>query len=514
MVEDNSNNNISTGNSTEHSKILSQQITEATAKMNELHLNHRIQVEKLNTEILLISTQLQELEKQLVNVRSENTQLRVKLENNCVQIRTINDEKEQHIKKVNQEIRMKQEQFNNQLISTKKDYNVLMDNESSRLNNLKSITTQQKVTKENLNQELSERRDQLRNVELRNQEGEVILRKLLSTIHTLKGNIRVIARLRPLFPDETSGCITVNNPIELKIDDIDSCGKTLSSIPFKLDQIFGTTSTQSDLFDAFSDHLKTALLGQNCSLLALGPSGSGKTYCLEGNINDPEGKGIILRCISVLFSEIRTLKEQGWSYDISVCYLEINDEEVKDLFLFEDHRITPDIKFDDKIKRVVISEVTTMKIKEPDEVHSLLNSVQQRRFNSSNLNNQHMVFQVHITGKHGITNEARHGTINIVELPASNRNIVECVKKNSLNVNASFQVLANVVCSLANQEKNVPYRGSKITHLLQYSFAAEKMMMLLTLSPNVREYTDSLNALKFASKITNCEIKKTVKTNK
>jgi len=117
--------------------------------------------------------------------------------------------------------------------------------------------------------------------------------------------------------------------------------------------------------------------------------------------------------------------------DISVCYVEI-DEEIKDLFQFDtavghniEHR-APDIKTDDKMKRVYISEVTTMKIKDPEEVHSLLSTIMGRRANNNNLptntnqkNQSYFLFQIHITGRNSQTNEYRNGTMNIIELPSS-----------------------------------------------------------------------------------------------
>jgi len=181
--------------------------------------------------------------------------------------------------------------------------------------------------------------------------------------------------------------MTVTNPIELKLDELDTTGKMISSCSFKLDHIYGTETSQSQIFEEFEDLIKSSLQGHNCSLLAVGQSGSGKTYSLEGQIKDPEAQGIITRSILLLFREINILKEQGWNLEISVCFIEI-DEEIKDLFQFDtvghtEHR-APDIKTDDKMKRVYITEVTTMKIKDPEEVHSLLSTVMERKANKNN----------------------------------------------------------------------------------------------------------------------------------
>jgi len=174
----------------------------------------------------------------------------------------------------------------------------------------------------------------------------------------------------------------------------------------------------------------------------------------------------------------------------------------------------PDIKPDDKLKRGYITEVNTMKIKDPEEVQSLLNTVIERRDNTHpSSNDRHIVFQINISGRNNLTNESRYGTINIIELPSSDRIASESTKEPIL-INPNLLPISNVICALANQDKTVPYRASKITQLLQYSLVGGRVMVLLTLAPGAKHYMGSLNVLKFASKLSALEVKKQTKNTK
>jgi len=99
--------------------------------------------------------------------------------------------------------------------------------------------------------------------------------------------------------------------------------------------------------------------------------------------------------------------------------------------------------------------------------------------------------------------------MNIIELPSSDLiSSSESTKKESLLINPKLLPISNVICALVNQDKNVPYRTSKITQLLQYSLASGRVMVLLNLSPYAKHYMESLNVLKFATKLSTCEVKK------
>lgn len=67
--------------------------------------------------------------------------------------------------------------------------------------------------------------------------------------------------------------------------------------------------------------------------------------------------------------------------------------------------------------------------------------------------------------------------------------------------------LGNVILALLKKQEHVPYRNSKLTHLLMPSLGGNsKTLMLLNISPLDECYNETLNSLRFASNVNNCKI--------
>jgi len=99
----------------------------------------------------------------------------------------------------------------------------------------------------------------------------------------------------------------------------------------------------------------------------------------------------------------------------------------------------------------------------------------------------------------------------------------ECLKKTgnegvaqteTKHINKSLCSLVDVFYSLANRSAHVPYRNSKLTHLLQDSIGGESKVVLLShISPHINDFAESVNTLHFSSKVSTVE-KGAIKKNK
>ncbi|XP_042189058.1 kinesin-like protein KIF25 [Callorhinchus milii] len=68
-------------------------------------------------------------------------------------------------------------------------------------------------------------------------------------------------------------------------------------------------------------------------------------------------------------------------------------------------------------------------------------------------------------------------------------------------INRSLSALSDVLGALAEQRSHVPYRNSKLTHLLQDSIGGDaKLMVMLCVSPAQRYITESLQSLGFGAR--------------
>ncbi|SMN22956.1 similar to Saccharomyces cerevisiae YEL061C CIN8 Kinesin motor protein involved in mitotic spindle assembly and chromosome segregation [Maudiozyma saulgeensis] len=109
----------------------------------------------------------------------------------------------------------------------------------------------------------------------------------------------------------------------------------LNSKRYTVDKVFGPSASQSLLFAEVAQPLFHEFIqGYNCTMLVYGMTSTGKTYTmtgdeqLDGNDTLSEKAGIIPR---ILFQLFDTLKEQDLDHIVKCSFIELYNEELKDL---------------------------------------------------------------------------------------------------------------------------------------------------------------------------------------
>jgi kinesin family protein C1 len=389
-----------------------------------------------------------------------------------------------------------------------------------------------KVQNQNANEELEMKKALLKEADQQIHESEMLRKVLHNQILELKGNIRVFCRTRPLSEEEISIQANQNVPTISYTTKGEKTGKGLqlhmcsdnkkskkrssngeSHYNFDFDRSFQEQASQEEVFEEISQLVQSALDGYKVCIFAYGQTGSGKTHTMIGN---PSSPGMIPRSLEQIFQSAEKMKEQGWTYTISVRMMEIYNEEYKDLLgkklpAGKQHTVKHDQQGKTSVSYMTEAKVTSM-----EKVNTLLNKAMSVRSVGATQCNEHssrshFVFSLNIEGTNNTLAQTVSGVLNLVDLAGSERLSKSQATgdrlKETQNINKSLSALGDVIVSINNGDSHVPFRNSKLTWLLQPCLGNQsKALMFVNVSPNQESAQETLCSLRFASKVNACEI--------
>ncbi|KAL6071666.1 kinesin-like nuclear fusion protein [Balamuthia mandrillaris] len=393
-------------------------------------------------------------------------------------------------------------------------------------------------------------------LEYKSREHEQLRRKLHNTIQELKGNIRVFCRVRPLIGAEAEDEENAESPFafpencdekELEVSQsgresvVGGKAGPSKKFRFQFDKVFRPEATQVEVFEEISQLVQSALDGYNTCIFTYGQTGSGKTFTMEGPGmqemglvgEDMEKRGMIPRTVEQIFETTRYLQEKGWEYTMEAAFLEIYNEEIRDLLKKKKAKAAGssssanqkkdkeakkdkyEIKHDAK-GNTTVTNLTTVTVEQPYQVYDLLKrAAHNRAVASTKLNERssrsHSVFQLKLSGLNKINGKTTVGILNLIDLAGSERLANSGATGDRLtetkNINRSLSCLGDVIYSLATKGQHIPYRNSKLTYLLQNCLGGNsKTLMFVNISPLARDVNESLSSLRFATKVNSCDI--------
>eukprot|EP00980_Cylindrotheca_fusiformis_P000370 scaffold91_cov127-Cylindrotheca_fusiformis.AAC.30 len=365
--------------------------------------------------------------------------------------------------------------------------------------------------------------------------GEQIRRQMHNCIQELRGNIRVYVRTRPFLPGDRQ---TTDSPIDVSPD-----GESLaimdrrsgSALDFKFDKIFPPSAGQEVVFDEVSDFVQSALDGYHVCLFSYGQTGSGKTHTMQGCGNGTM-RGIIPRAVEQILSQARTLNKQKWKFTISASFLEIYNENLKDLLVSmglgasaKSGKSKPLAIKRDREGKSFVQGLTSVPIEVEEssmgmeQLETLMGiAARARSVASTKMNSQssrsHSVFMLHLNGFNEDSGAIVNGALNLCDLAGSERldrsgaGADAARLKETQSINKSLSCLGDVFNALSTGASHVPYRNSKLTYLLQDCLSGDgKALMFVNLSPTTASSGESVCSLRFAQRVNQVELGKATK---
>ncbi|GKV20670.1 hypothetical protein SLEP1_g30758 [Rubroshorea leprosula] len=338
-------------------------------------------------------------------------------------------------------------------------------------------------------------------------------KRLYNEVIELKGNIRVFLRCRPLNQVEVAnGCTSVVEFDSSQENEMHIISSDSSKKQFKFDHVFGPQNSQEDVFAQTKPVVTSVLDGYNVCIFAYGQTGTGKTFTMEGT---PENRGVNYRTLEELF-RISRERSKIMNYELYVSMLEVYNEKIRDLLAENSNQ--PSKRLEIKQAADGMQEVPGLieaHVHGTEEVWELLKSGSRvRSVGSTNANElssrSHCLLRVTVKGENLINGQKTKSHLWLVDLAGSERvgkiEVEGERLKESQFINKSLSALGDVVSALASKTGHIPYRNSKVTHMLQSSLGGDcKTLMFVQISPSTADLGETLCSLNFASRVRGIE---------
>ncbi|KAJ6539068.1 kinesin-domain-containing protein [Mycena capillaripes] len=284
---------------------------------------------------------------------------------------------------------------------------------------------------------------------------------------------------------------------------------------FMFDRVFNNEAHQQDVYEATAQPLLQGLLnGYNATVFAYGATGCGKTHTISGTESDP---GIIYLTMADLFQRIEDRRDE-WNVEVMVTFLEIYNEEIRDLLADPGTPIPRGGLSIREDKTVKVAGLAELRPNSAEEVKEIVLQGNLRRTQSPTLANatssrSHAVLQVHITQSPrtaSLSEQRTMATLSIIDLAGSERaaattNMGQRMVEGA-NINKSLLALGNCInalCESGGAVRHVPYRNSKLTRLLKFSLGGNcKTVMIVCVAPTSNHFDDTHNTLVYADRAT------------
>ena len=203
-------------------------------------------------------------------------------------------------------------------------------------------------------------------------------------------------------------------------------------------------------------------------------------------------RGIVARAMEQVGQYKTELEEKGWEYSMEVSFLEIYNENIRDLL-----RSTPSDELKHDIKRdaqgnVTVTDLTKISVdpKDTEQINMIMDIAARHRSVGTTAMNarssrSHSVFCLHLKACNTKQGLVLKGALNLVDLAGSERldrsGATGDRMKETVAINKSLSSLTDVFVAIGNKQSHIPFRNSKLTYLLQPSLSGDGKTLMVSL---------------------------------
>ncbi|XP_006989428.1 kinesin-like protein KIFC2 isoform X1 [Peromyscus maniculatus bairdii] len=329
----------------------------------------------------------------------------------------------------------------------------------------------------------------------------------------LKGNIRVLCRLRPA-EGIPSSLVSVEPG---QGGTITTCHRGRQH-RFRLDWVFPPDASQEEVFRQLESAVLSCLQGYSVCIFTYGQTGTGKTYSMEG---PPEDPGIAPRALQLLFREMGT----GGHHHVTLSMVEIYNEAVRDLLATGPPERLVVRQGPAGQGGIQVAGLTHWDVPNLETLHQMLSLGRSNRATAATVMNQHSSRShalVTLTLRAASPPRAQGitGTLHLVDLAGSERvwkaGVASTLQRDpngarrlreAQAINRSLLALGGVMAALRARRPHVPFRDSQLTRLLQPALGAgTTAVLLLQISTRTEDLGETICSLKFAERVGQVEL--------
>ncbi|XP_021892055.1 kinesin-like protein KIN-10C isoform X2 [Carica papaya] len=281
-----------------------------------------------------------------------------------------------------------------------------------------------------------------------------------------------------------------SEPVSISFGD-QSAGSKESS--YEMDHCYNQNEKNGLIFSKEVKPLISEVFdGYNATVIAYGARGSGKTHLIQGSEEEP---GLAFLAVD----EILSLAEKHEKL-ISISLYEICGDKIHDILISGSSTVSKVEVSQSKIHQKGLSQVTVKSYSEFWKYFNVHKEKQKKTAETSCKLHKGLIIHVSSNSE---KSDVLVGKMNFVDLAGYEDSRKKSVDARALaenvKMNKSIYALQNVLSALNANQSHVPYRDSKLTHLLQDSLGGVNKVLIVTcLAPYVCQ--DSIYIVSLASR--------------